>query len=105
VVMQMVLHYAEDPAGALAEATRVLAPAGRLLVVDLAAHASTECMQRLAHRWPGFTDAAMHGLLAAAGLEAGPTVSVPGPLEVRIWTARAAAAATPATALVLESSR
>jgi len=47
----------------------------------------------------------MHGLLAAAGLEAGPTVSVPGPLEVRIWTARAAAAATPATALVLESSR
>ncbi len=38
VVMQMVLHYAEDPAGALAEAARVLRPGGRLLVIDLAAH-------------------------------------------------------------------
>ena len=38
VVLQMVLHYAEDPAAALAEAARVLRPGGRLLVVDLAAH-------------------------------------------------------------------
>ncbi len=35
-VLQMVLHYAEDPAAALAEAARVLAPGGRLVVVDLA---------------------------------------------------------------------
>ena len=57
VVMQMVLHYAEDPAAALAEAARVLAPGGRLIVVDLAAHDRAALAERLAHRWPGFADA------------------------------------------------
>jgi ArsR family transcriptional regulator len=103
VVLQMVLHYAEDPAAALAEAARVLAPGGRLLVVDLAAHGEVAAMQRLAHRWPGFTDAEMAGRLAAAGLAPGPTTAIPGPLEVRIWTAQAPAA-TP-TAHLLEAAR
>jgi ArsR family transcriptional regulator len=87
VVLQMVLHYAEDPRGALAEAVRVLAPGGRLVVVDLAAHARTDVMTRLAHRWPGFTDAGMHALVEAAGLAATETVGVPGPLDVRVWAA------------------
>jgi ArsR family transcriptional regulator len=103
VVLQMVLHYAEDPAAALAEAARVLAPGGRLLVVDLASHGEVAQMQRLAHRWPGFTDAEMAGRLAAAGLAPGPATTIPGPLEVRIWTAQASAAAT--TAHVLEATR
>jgi ArsR family transcriptional regulator len=34
VTMQMVLHYAEDPAAALAEAARVLKPDGLLVLVD-----------------------------------------------------------------------
>lgn len=38
VTLQMVLHYAEDPAAVLAEAARVLAPGGRLLIADLAPH-------------------------------------------------------------------
>jgi ArsR family transcriptional regulator len=87
VVLQMVLHYAEDPASALAEAARVLRPGGMLVVVELAAHARTEEMHRLAHRWPGFSDAGVHELFAAVRLVPGPQVSVPGPLEVRIWTA------------------
>jgi SAM-dependent methyltransferase len=89
VVLQMVLHYAEDPAGALAEAARVLRPGGLLVVVELAAHADAEAMHRLAHRWPGFSNAAMRDLLAAANLAPGPQVGVPGPLEVRLWTAAA----------------
>jgi ArsR family transcriptional regulator len=87
VVLQMVLHYAEDPRGALAEAVRALAPGGRLVVVDLAAHGRTDVMSRLAHRWPGFSDAAMRDLLADTGLDPAGTVAVPGPLEVRLWSA------------------
>ena len=85
VVLQMVLHYAEDPGAALAEAARVLAPSGRLIVVDLAAHGRAELTERLAHRWPGFSDAQMRDLLAGAGLDAGQVTTVPGPFDVRVW--------------------
>ncbi len=87
VVLQMVLHYAEDPAAALAEAARVMAQGGRLVLVDLAAHGRAELADRLAHRWPGFTDEAMAALLRDAGLAPGPALSVAGPFEVRLWTA------------------
>ena len=87
VVMQMVLHHAENPAAALAEAARVLAPAGTLLIVDLAAHADTDAAARLAHRWPGFAERQMRELLAAAGLQAAEPVAIPGKLEVRLWSA------------------
>jgi ArsR family transcriptional regulator len=41
----------------------------------------------LAHRWPGFTDAAMRRLLADAGLRAGDAATIAGPLDVRLWPA------------------
>lgn len=99
VVMQMVLHHAETPAAALAEGARVLRPGGLLIVVDLAPHANADCLQRLAHRWPGFADAEMRWLLAGAGLTAGGAVGVPGPLTVRIWQAERAAAEAPLAAV------
>jgi ArsR family transcriptional regulator len=107
VVLQMVLHYAEDPAGALAEAARVLPPGGRIVVVDLAAHDSADCMQRLAHRWAGFSDPRIHQLFAISGITMDRTVSVAGGMEVRIWTATKAAAPTAPidTDLVLETAR
>jgi ArsR family transcriptional regulator len=86
-VLQMVLHYAEDPAGVLAEAARVLRPTGRLIVIDLAQHERNDIVTKLAHRWPGFSDATMADLLADAGLAGGDPLVVPGPLEVRIWPA------------------
>ncbi|MDR3537043.1 MAG: metalloregulator ArsR/SmtB family transcription factor [Acetobacteraceae bacterium] len=86
-VLQMVLHYAEDPAGAVAEAARVLRPDGRLIVIDLAEHERADLSARLAHRWPGFSDDAMHRLLSDAGLACGPAVTIDGPLAVRLWTA------------------
>jgi ubiquinone/menaquinone biosynthesis C-methylase UbiE len=96
-VMQMVLHYAEDPAGVLAEAARVLRPAGKLLVIDLGRHGRDDITAKLAHRWPGFDDATMADLLRDAGLDGGTPLIVPGPLEIRIWPAtRHAAAAVPA---------
>ena len=87
VVLQMVLHYAEDPAAALAEAARVLAPGGRLIVVDLAEHDRAGLADRLAHRWPGFSDAAMAALLRAPGLLPAPALTVSGPLDMRLWPA------------------
>ncbi len=99
VVLQMVLHYAEDPAAAIAEAARVLAPDGRLIVVDLAAHDRAALAERLAHRWPGFAETAIADLFAGPGLLAGSSLTVKGPLDVRLWTAslQDAAAARPAT--------
>jgi ArsR family transcriptional regulator len=102
VALQMVLHYAEDPAAAIAEAARVLHPNGLLLVADLAAHERAELLDRHAHRWPGFDDAAMAGWLGAAGCAPAAAVEVPGPLSVRLWPAYRVpgfAPATPAVAL------
>ena len=87
VVMQMVLHHAEDPASTLAEAARVLRPGGRMVVIDLAPHANDECLHRLAHRWPGFAEDRMRALLRGAGAAPGAAMSVPGALEVRLWSA------------------
>ncbi len=92
VVLQMVLHHAETPLAALAEAARVLRPGGRLLAIDLAPHVNADCLQRLAHRWPGFSDTAMRRLLGEAGLAPGESATVAGPLEVRIWQAERMAA-------------
>lgn len=86
-VLQMVLHYAEDPQGVMAEAARVLRPGGRLLVVDLAHHERSDLVDKLAHRWPGFDDVAMTALLSGAGFEQAEVMEIPGPLAVRVWHA------------------
>ncbi len=86
VLLQMVLHYAEDPDAALAEAARVLGPGGRLVVVDLAEHRRDDLTNRLAHRWPGFADVAMRAAFDRVGLRPAIPLSVPGPLEVRLWS-------------------
>jgi SAM-dependent methyltransferase len=92
VALQMVLHYAEDPAAAIAEAARVLHPEGLLVIVDLAAHERAEVMRRHAHRWPGFDDAAIAGWLGAAGCTPRGATGVAGPLSLRIWPAQRTAA-------------
>jgi ArsR family transcriptional regulator len=98
VLLHMVLHSAEDCAAAIAEARRVLAADGRLVVVDLAPHGRAELRERMAHRMLGFSDEDISRLLHDAGLVPGDTGLVAGPLRVRIWTARpsADAAAQPA---------
>lgn len=85
--LQMVLHYAEDPAAALAEAARTLRPGGRIVIVDLAPHARADLLQRQAHRWPGFDDAALAGWLGAAGCALSGVQKIPGALPVRVWLA------------------
>jgi ubiquinone/menaquinone biosynthesis C-methylase UbiE len=98
VVLQMVLHHAEDPAGAVQEATRVLSRGGRLLVIDLGQHDRADVTGKLAHRWPGFSDEAVNEMFTAAGITSLDPVIIPGPLPIRIWPAIRKAVATAAAA-------
>jgi len=92
-VLQMVLHYAEDPHGVLTEVGRVLRPRGQLIVIDLAQHGRDDLLSRLAHRWPGFSDETMRTLLAGIGMQPAAPVTIDGPLTIQLWTAAAAAQA------------
>ena len=85
VLAQMLLHHAEDPAGILAEARRVLRPGGMLVVIDLEAGPE---LARHGFRWPGFDNAQMRALLIQAGLSARPGAAIAGPATVRLWPAR-----------------
>ena len=92
VTMHMVLHFAEDPAAAIAAAASVLRPGGRLLVADFAPHDIAALRTDHAHHHLGISAAAMTEWCAAAGLAAGVPVNLPGePLTVTIWSARALA--------------
>jgi ubiquinone/menaquinone biosynthesis C-methylase UbiE len=68
VIIHQVLHYAHSPAAAIAEAARVLAPGGALLIVDFAAHDREELRATDAHIRLGFDDEMMSGWFAGAGL-------------------------------------
>src|SRR3546814_2590470 len=56
VILHQVLHYAQQPASAIAEAGRLLVPGGRLLVADFAPHDREELRRNDAHVRLGFAD-------------------------------------------------
>jgi ArsR family transcriptional regulator len=86
VIIHQVLHYAQQPAAAVQEAARLLAPGGRLLVVDFAPHEREELRNRDAHLRLGFADEAMLRYLEAAGLEARVVEQLEGgELTVTVW--------------------
>ena len=68
ILLHQVLHYAQAPGTAIAEAARVLRPGGRLLVIDFAQHDREELRNQDAHLRLGFADDAMRGWFGAAGL-------------------------------------
>ncbi len=86
IVIHQVLHYAHSPSAAIAEAARVLAPGGTLLVVDFAAHDREELRQRDAHIRLGFEDSMMAGWFASAGLATDLVEHLEGgELTVTLW--------------------
>jgi ArsR family transcriptional regulator len=97
VVVHQVLHYLADPAAAVAEAARIVAPEGKLIVVDFAPHGLEFLREGHQHRRLGFSDEEMGRWLAQTGLSAADPTSLPPAdkkgLTVKIWTARPNAAA------------
>lgn len=88
VVIHQVLHYADRPAAAIAEAARMLRPGGLLIVVDFAPHLLEFLRDEHAHRRLGFADAEVAEWCRAAGLEPNAPRHLRGdPLTVAIWTA------------------
>ncbi|MBA4748020.1 MAG: metalloregulator ArsR/SmtB family transcription factor [Sphingopyxis sp.] len=89
IVMHQVLHFAHEPARAIAEAARVLRPTGRLLIVDFAPHDQEDLRSCAAHARLGFADGQMRAWLEQSGLELETVQSLAGdPLTITIWLAQ-----------------
>jgi ubiquinone/menaquinone biosynthesis C-methylase UbiE/DNA-binding transcriptional ArsR family regulator len=92
VVLHQVLHYAQAPAAAIAEAARLIASEGRLLIADFAAHDRDDLREREGHARLGFDDDQMAHWFAAAGLEPARIVELAGgELTVKLWLGRRSA--------------
>jgi ArsR family transcriptional regulator len=93
VTVHQVLHYLADPDRAVAEAARILAPGGILLIADFAPHAHEFLRAQHAHRRLGFTTHELsEWCAAAAGAPVEQTLSLApearsGGLTVQIWKA------------------
>ena len=93
VVLHQVLHYAQTPVNAIAEAARLLAPGGRLLIVDFALHDRDELRDREGHARLGFEDDQVEAWFVGEGLAPGTVETLAGgELTVKLWLATRAAA-------------
>jgi SAM-dependent methyltransferase len=68
-MLSQALHHAHDPARAVAEAARVTAPGGRVLVLDLRQHQEHWVRTRLGDRRLGFSDEELGRMLTDAALQ------------------------------------
>lgn len=101
VTIHQVLHFAERPEKAVAEAARVLRPGGKLIIADFEVHREERLRDEHAHRWLGFRGEDIGAWCAAAGLEPQAPLSLPGKgktLTVGIWSALRPAASASAAA-------
>ncbi|OAN52081.1 MULTISPECIES: ArsR/SmtB family transcription factor [unclassified Sphingobium] len=89
VVLHQVLHYAQAPEVVIAEAARVTAAQGRVLIADFAPHEREELRVRDQHARLGFADEQIERWFAQAGLELERVETLPGQeLTVQLWLGR-----------------
>jgi len=88
-ILHNVLHFAQQPGAAIAEAARVLDAYGRLLIADFAGHDREELRARDAHTRLGFADAQIAGWFEKAGLALERVETLEGgELTVKLWLGR-----------------
>lgn len=68
VIIHQVLHYLDDPAGAIAVAARLLAPGGQLLIVDFAPHEHEFLRNEHTHQRLGFATSEVSDWISDTGL-------------------------------------
>ena len=91
VVLNQVLHHAEQPVEVFREIRRVLEPGGSLVMADLIRHQYDWVRERLADQWLGFNRKELEDWFAEAGMslvsyqESGDSISQP---TVLLLTAR-----------------
>jgi ArsR family transcriptional regulator len=94
VVVHQVLHYLADPAAAVREAARIVAPGGKLIIADFAPHKLEFLRDQHQHRRLGFAEPEMARWLAEAGLSKVKVTALPPAkkdgLTVKVWTAERA---------------
>lgn len=66
-ILSQALHHARHPQRAVAEAFRILRPAGRLLILDLRAHNFEKAHELYADLWLGFSENFLHSTLRETG--------------------------------------
>jgi ubiquinone/menaquinone biosynthesis C-methylase UbiE/DNA-binding transcriptional ArsR family regulator len=86
ILFHQVLHYAQSPERVIAEAARVLAPSGRILIADFASHDKEELRTVHAHARLGFSDDVIGRAFTACGIHMAHQVMLDGgELAVKIW--------------------
>ena len=86
VLLHQVLHFAADPQRALSEAARVLAPAGRIAIVDFDTHTREDLRERFQHARLGFSDRQMREMFGHAGIAFDRSLALEGAeLVVKVW--------------------
>lgn len=88
-ILHHVLHFAQQPGAAIAEASRVLGPGGRLLIADFAPHEREDLRTKDAHARLGFSDEQILGWFETYGLAPVLVETLEGgELTVKLWLGR-----------------
>lgn len=66
-ILSQALHHAEHPQKAIDSAYRILAPGGRIIILDLHQHAFEEARELYGDRWLGFSESHISSMLEKAG--------------------------------------